>query len=145
MLLSPKKRAYLEDKHWSVESCWIRGAFRRTALPVLLRNEPVFAPMFCADNGRPNKPEALLADTNYGRGQNIVDAAERGVELVSPACGSAPQPAEGEVTRDDFRFSADGQRLEQCPQGHAPIEQGPSGSNDSRRTARMEIARSLSE
>ena len=86
------------------------------------------------------KPEALLADTNYGRGQNIVDAAARDVELVSPACGSAPQPAEGEVTRDDFTFSADGQRLEQCPQGHAPIEQGPSGPDDSRRTARMEIA-----
>ena len=86
------------------------------------------------------KPEEVLADTGYGRGQNIVDASERNVELVSPACGSAPQPAEGEVTRDDFMFSADGQRLEQCPRGHAPIEQGPSGPNDSRRTARMDIA-----
>ncbi len=82
----------------------------------------------------------MLADTNYGRGQNIVDAAERDVELVTPACGAAPQPAEGEVTRDDFAFSVDGQRLEQCPQGHAPIEQGPSGPNGSRRTARMDTA-----
>ncbi len=40
-LLSPKKRAYLEARHGS-------GAFRRKALPVLLRNEPVFAPRFCA-------------------------------------------------------------------------------------------------
>lgn len=97
-------------------------------------------PVIDALDAKGCKPEALLADTNYGRGQNIVDAAARDVELVSPACGSAPQPAEGEVTRDDFRFSADGQRLEQCPQGHAPIEQGPSGPDDSRRTARMEIA-----
>jgi len=86
------------------------------------------------------KPEELMADTNYGRGQNIVDAAEHDVELTSPACGSAPQPAEGEVTRDDFEFSADGQRLERCPRGHAPIEQGPSGPNGTRRTARMDTA-----
>ena len=33
VLLSPRKRAYLETKHWS-------GAFRRKALPVLLQNEP---------------------------------------------------------------------------------------------------------
>ena len=41
---------------------------------------------------------------------------------------------------DDFTFSADGQRLERCPQGHAPIEQHASGPNDSRRTARMDTA-----
>ncbi len=41
------------------------------------------------------KPETLLADTNYGRGQNIVDAAQWGVDLVSPSCGSKPkEPAE---------------------------------------------------
>ena len=85
-------------------------------------------------------PEELLADTNYGRGQNIVAAAARGVELVTPACGSAPRRAEGEVTRDDFEFSADCQRVERCPQGHAPIEQSASGPNDSRRTARMDTA-----
>ena len=51
--LSPKKRAYLEAKHWS-------GAFRRKALPVLLDNESAFAPLFCADNGRPNKPVAQV-------------------------------------------------------------------------------------
>jgi len=86
------------------------------------------------------KPEEVLADTNYGRGQNIVDAAERDVELITPACGTAPQRTEGEVTRDDFEFSADGQQLEHCPEGHAPIEQGPSGPNDTRRTARMNTA-----
>ncbi|MFQ5464040.1 MAG: transposase [Phycisphaerae bacterium] len=86
------------------------------------------------------KPEEVLADTNYGSGQNIVDAAERDVELVTPACGAAPQPAEGEVTRDDFVFSPDGQHLEQCPQGHTPIEQHASGPNGRRRTARMDTA-----
>ncbi|MFQ5464173.1 MAG: transposase [Phycisphaerae bacterium] len=84
------------------------------------------------------KPEEIVADTNYGRGQNIVDAAEHDVALTSPACGAAPQPAEGEVTRDDFEFSADGQELKSCPKGHVPIEQGPSGSDGTRRTARMD-------
>ena len=53
VLLSPEKRAYLETKHGS-------GVFRRKALPVWLRNEPVFAPRFCADNGRPNQPVAQV-------------------------------------------------------------------------------------
>ena len=39
VLLSPEKRAYLETKHGS-------GVFRRNALPVWLRNEPVFAPLW---------------------------------------------------------------------------------------------------
>ena len=97
-------------------------------------------PVIEALNAKGCKPEEVLADTNYGRGQNIVDAAERKVELVTPACGAAPQRTEGDVTRDDFVFSADGQQLEPCPEGHAPIEQGPSGPNDTRRTARMDTA-----
>ena len=44
------------------------------------------------------------------------------------------------VAADDFVFSAEGQQLERCPEGHAPIEQGPSGPNNTRRTARMDTA-----
>jgi len=50
-LLSPEKIARLEKKHWA-------GRFRSKALPVLLANEPTFRPLFCEDNGRPNKPVA---------------------------------------------------------------------------------------
>ncbi len=70
------------------------------------------------------QPDSLLADTNYGSGQNIVDAAARGVELVTPSCGREPNRAEGEVTRDDFEFSSDGRQVARCPGGHAPVEQG---------------------
>ena len=70
VLLSPKKRAYLEAKHWS-------GAFRRKALPVLLRNEPVFAPLFCADNGRTNKPVAQ----QDSEGHRIVEPALIDVDI----------------------------------------------------------------
>jgi len=82
------------------------------------------------------KPDTLLADTNYGRGQNIVDAAARGVDLVAPSCGSKPKAEEGDLILDDFTFSADGQRIEHCPMGQAPVEQGARGQD--RRYARMD-------
>jgi len=41
------------------------------------------------------KPDTLLADTNYGRGRNIVDAAARGIDLVTPSWG--PKPAADEA------------------------------------------------
>ncbi len=85
------------------------------------------------------KPDTLLADTNYGRGQNIVDAAERGVDLVSPSCGPKPKAEEGDLILDDFTFSADGQRIEHCPMGQAPVEQGSRGQD--RRYARMDAGK----
>lgn len=87
------------------------------------------------------KPDTLLADTNYGRGQNIVDAAARGVDLISPPCGPKPESNEDEVILDDFEFTADGRRIEQCPAGYAPIEQGECGKDDRRRYAHMDVER----
>jgi hypothetical protein len=81
------------------------------------------------------KPEVLLVDTNYGRGQNIVDAAEQDVDLMGPSCGSRPKAKDDEATLDDFAFSADGQRVEHCPAGHAPVEQGTCGDKGQCRCA----------
>jgi hypothetical protein len=85
------------------------------------------------------QPDILLADTNYGRGQNIVDAAARHVDLVSPSCGAKPEAQEGDFILDDFAFSADGQRIEHCPMGQTPVEQGARGKD--RRYARMDAGR----
>ncbi len=85
------------------------------------------------------EPEVLLADTGYGRGQNIVDAAERGVDLVSPSCGPKPKAKEDDLTLDDFSFSSDGERIEHCPMGQAPVDQGSRGQH--RRYARMDAKR----
>lgn len=85
------------------------------------------------------KPDTLLADTNYGRGQNIVEAAQRGVDLVSPSCGCKPKADEGDFILDDFMFSSDGQRIEHCPMGQEPVEQGACGKH--RRYARMDAKR----
>ena len=51
VLLASEKIARLEKKHWA-------GGFRRKALPVLPANQETFRPLFCEDNGRPNKPVA---------------------------------------------------------------------------------------
>jgi hypothetical protein len=85
------------------------------------------------------KPDTLLTDTNYGRGQNIVDAAQRGVDLVSPSCGPKPKAEEGDFILDDFMFSSDGERIEHCPMGQEPVEQGVRGKD--RRYARMDAKR----
>ncbi len=85
------------------------------------------------------KPETLLADTNYGSGQNIVDAAQRGVDLLSPSCGPKPKAEDGDLILDDFAFSSDGQRIEHCPMGQKPMEQGDCGHH--RRYARMDTKR----
>ncbi|MCP4641610.1 MAG: transposase, partial [bacterium] len=76
-----------------------------------------------------------------GRGQNIVDAAARGVDLVTPSCGPKPEAEADEVMLDDFEFTADGQRIAQCPAGHAPMEQGECGKSGQRRYAHMDVER----
>jgi hypothetical protein len=85
------------------------------------------------------KPDTMLADAGYGRGRNLVDAAERGVDLVSPSCGPQPKEHEGDFILDDFAFSSDGGRIEHCPMGQEPVEQGASGRH--RRYARMDAKR----
>ena len=87
------------------------------------------------------KPDTLLTDTNYGRGQNIVDAAERDVDLVSPSCGPKPKTNEDEVILDDFTFTSDGQRIEHCPANDVPVEQGSCGEAGCRRYAHMDVDR----
>jgi hypothetical protein len=54
-LLAPGKRAACE-KSWA-------GPFREKALPILLRTEPEFAKFYDEDNGRPNRPVALVLGT----------------------------------------------------------------------------------
>jgi hypothetical protein len=81
-------------------------------------------PTIDALEGRGCKPDVLLADTNYGSGLNLVQAAQRGVELLTPACGVEPARAPEMLLLEDFTFSADGSRLERCPAGQAPVDQG---------------------
>jgi hypothetical protein len=61
-------------------------------------------------------PKALLADSLYGGDDNCQDAAERGVDLVSPVMGSTK---DDHISLTDFKLSDKGKVIS-CPEGHAP-------------------------
>ena len=63
-------------------------------------------------------PEELLADSLYGSDENLQDAAQLGVEVISPAMGSKE---EGVISCSDFEVSEKGDVVS-CPQGHEPVK-----------------------
>jgi hypothetical protein len=63
-------------------------------------------------------PEELLADSLYGSDENLQDAAQLGVEVISPAMGSKE---EGVISVSDFEVSEKGDVVS-CPQGHKPVK-----------------------
>jgi hypothetical protein len=86
------------------------------------------------------KPEVIIADTNYGGGENIVQAAEHGVELVAPVQDPAKNEARGDDARCDgdaqaprpaglagWKFSSDFHKVLACTAGHAPLTAGRDG------------------
>jgi len=62
-------------------------------------------------------PEELLADSLYGSDENVQEAAQLGVEVISPAMGSKE---EGGISCSDFDVSEKGDVVS-CPQGHVPV------------------------
>ena len=62
-------------------------------------------------------PEELLADSLYGSDENVQEAAQLGVEVISPAMGSKE---EGGISCLDFDVSEKGDVVS-CPQGHVPV------------------------
>jgi hypothetical protein len=80
------------------------------------------------------KPEVLVADTAYGGGENIVEAAQRNVELLAPVQDPAknePRDDEAPCSADEhalrpaglagWSFSSDFHKVLTCTAGHAPI------------------------
>jgi hypothetical protein len=62
-------------------------------------------------------PGEVLADSLYGSDDNCNKAEAMGVEIVSPAMGSAK---EGTLSLSEFRFSERG-KIIACPQGRVPV------------------------
>ncbi len=60
-------------------------------------------------------PSVLLADSLYGSDDNLEQAKELGVEVVSPTMGDQSQP----ISLADFHFSGSDEILF-CPMGHPP-------------------------
>jgi len=61
-------------------------------------------------------PKEVLADTLYGSDENVQDAAEMGVEVISPVQGKV---SEDKLGLDVFHMS-DNQTVISCPQGQTP-------------------------
>lgn len=72
------------------------------------------------------KPEELHVDAGYVSGKNIVEAEDRGTDLIGPLPG---KPASEKISLEDFQFNQDGTRIEQCPNQKFPIQQGDSNDN----------------
>src|SRR3954471_11749906 len=65
-------------------------------------------------------PEELLADTLYTGDENVEAAAARGVDLVGPVPGRAPESAPEALTADDFGWDERTGAVDACPAGHRP-------------------------
>jgi hypothetical protein len=66
------------------------------------------------------KPEEMLADTLYTGDENVQAAAARGVDLVGPVPGRAPEANAEAMTVDDFGWDERTGTIDACPAGHQP-------------------------
>jgi hypothetical protein len=63
-------------------------------------------------------PKEMVADTNYGSTENVLDCESLGTELVSPVAGPKVEaPAEDAIDEGDFERVPDGERSIRCPRG----------------------------
>ena len=67
-------------------------------------------------------PAEVLADTNYNSGPNLLEAAERDVELLAPTPGTVDPD---DLTLADFAMDFETGEVTRCPEGHVPDTQQP--------------------
>jgi Transposase DDE domain len=72
-------------------------------------------------------PDELLADTLYTGDENVQAAAARGVDLVGPVPGRAPESAPEALTVDDFAWDERTGAVDACPAGHPPTSSSRDG------------------
>ena len=65
-------------------------------------------------------PDEMLADTLYTGDENVEAAAARGVDLVGPVPGRAPESEPEALSVDDFAWDERTGLIDACPAGHAP-------------------------
>ena len=65
------------------------------------------------------QPDVLYEDGGYPTGQGIIDAANKGTEIVAPMTGG--RLPEDTIGRDAFEFDPATGQCTRCPAGHAPV------------------------
>lgn len=66
------------------------------------------------------RPEELLVDTLSASDENVQAAEARGVDLVGPVPGRAPEADPEALTVDDFAWDERTGTIDACPAGHRP-------------------------
>ena len=88
-------------------------------------------PTLEALQARDLQPEELVADTTYGSGDNAVEAARRGCELISPVGGpvavAEEEVADGMLTAADFEVDPQPEEPAICPAGQLSRAQASCG------------------
>lgn len=67
---------------------------------------------------REHEPETSYGDGNFVSGENIVKAAEEGINLVGPLPGKKPE--EKELDAGDFKYDESFKEVTKCPGGQSP-------------------------
>ena len=87
--------------------------------PTNVQDGSSLEPALANAEARRIKPEIVLADSHYGSNENLKEAKQQGVEVVSfsmPPKGSKQE----KLTLERFELDDAGQVV-RCPQGHAPV------------------------
>jgi len=74
-------------------------------------------PAINATSERTCCPDDVVCDTLYGSDDNVLKAADKGVEIIAPAQGNAPV---GMTSLSDFVFDPSTNAVIRCPEGHTP-------------------------
>jgi len=82
-------------------------------------DQDAMEPMLDQLESHERTPEVLYADGQYGSDENVTQAAERGVDVQSPVCGSGQHDPQA-LTVDDFVVDETAEIVERCPNGCAP-------------------------
>ncbi|MBF0463395.1 MAG: transposase [Magnetococcales bacterium] len=87
--------------------------------PAHVSDQKATIPVIDALDKRGIKPTRLFADTNYNSGQNLLDAAARGVDLMAPTPGQASTNI---IQLCDFNIDYVEFDLQSCPKGFRPVK-----------------------
>jgi len=74
-------------------------------------------PAIDATSERTCCPDDVVCDTLYGSDDNVLKAADKGVEIIAPAQGNAPAST---TSLSDFSFDPSTNAVVRCPEGHTP-------------------------
>lgn len=81
------------------------------------------------------KPKEFFGDGGFTSGENIVECAERGVDLQGNLVGVDKEPEK--IKLADFVFAADAVTMKECPAGQTPVAQKSENARQPKSTSKQ--------